>query len=170
MKNLIILAAFGTLFFTSCQNGGGEQAPDATPADSTATVEANTTFHGDTITADGAITPAQLVSQMETNGTFTGKVETTINSCCKKKGCWMRVDLGDGKEMKVTFKDYGFFVPLESAGKPVIMQGEAFYDTLSVEELKHYAEDAGKTEAEIEAITQPEAVLAFEATGVIIKE
>mgnify|MGYP006180751099 CR=1 FL=1 len=54
----------------------------------------------------------------------------------------MRVDLGDGKEMKVTFKDYGFFVPLESAGKPVIMQGEAYYDTLSIEELKHYAEDA----------------------------
>ncbi len=168
MKNLLILAAAGTLFFASCQGGGTHTAPETTPTDSTAAV--NATYHGDTITAEGAITPVQLVAKMEAEKTFTGKVETTINSCCKKKGCWMRVDLGDGKEMKVTFKDYGFFVPLESAGKPVIMQGEAFYDTLSVEELKHYAEDAGKTEAEINAITQPEAVLAFEATGVIIKE
>ncbi len=167
MKNLLILAAAGTLFFASCNNA--TETPDAPiTADSTATVI--NTYHGDTITADGAITTAELVTKMQTDSSYTGKVETVINSCCKKKGCWMRVALADGKEMKVTFKDYGFFVPLESAGKPVIMEGYAYYDTLSVEEVKHYAEDAGKTEAEIDAITQPEAVLAFEATGVIIKE
>lgn len=167
MKNILIVSSLAALFFASCQSGT-EQAPDATPVDSTATVI--NTYHGDTITPDGAITTAELVTKMQTDSTFTGKVETVINSCCKKKGCWMRVALADGKEMKVTFKDYGFFVPLESAGKPVIMEGYAYYDTLSVEEVKHYAEDAGKTEAEIDAITEPEAVLAFEATGVIIKE
>lgn len=165
-KVLIISAAALALFLNSCAGGGEETAPEPTVAQ---TVETPTYF-GDTITADGAITPAELLVKMENTDKFTGKVETVINSCCKKKGCWMRVDLGDGKEMKVTFKDYGFFVPLESAGKPVIMQGEAYYDTLSIEELKHYAEDAGKTEAEIDAINAPEPVLAFEATGVIIKE
>lgn len=167
MKNLLILTIAAALF-VSC-NSATESTETAVVADTTATA-INATYHGDTITADGAITTAELVAKMQTDSTYTGKVETVINSCCKKKGCWMRVALADGKEMKVTFKDYGFFVPLESAGKPVIMQGHAYYDTLSVEEVKHYAEDAGKTEAEIDAITQPEAVLAFEATGVIIKE
>jgi hypothetical protein len=166
MKNFLFLAAAAAVLFLNSCAGGGEPAPAPTEAE---TVE-NATFHGDTITADGAITTAELVAKMETDSTYTGKVETVINSCCKKKGCWMRVALADGKEMKVTFKDYGFFVPLESADKPVIMQGKAYYETLSVEELKHYAEDAGKTEAEIDAITEPEPVLAFEATGVIIKE
>lgn len=166
MKKLLFLsAAAAVLFLNSCA-GGEETAPEPTAAETVETA----TYHGDTITADGAITTAELVAKMETDSIFNGKVETVINSCCKKKGCWMRVALADGKEMKVTFKDYGFFVPLESAGKPVILQGEARYDTLSIEELKHYAEDAGKTEAEIDAISQPEAVLAFEATGIIIKE
>ena len=39
----------------------------------------------------------------------------------------------------------------------------------SVEELKHYAEDAGETQEVIDAITEPEISLAFEAKGVIIK-
>jgi hypothetical protein len=166
MKKLVFLfAAAAMLFLNGCASG---EAPAIEP---TAAETAETaTFHGDTITADGAITTAELVAIMEADSTYTGKVETVINSCCKKKGCWMRVALADGKEMKVTFKDYGFFVPLESAGKPVIMQGKAYYETLTVEELKHYAEDAGKTDEEIDAITQPEPVLAFEATGVIIKE
>ncbi len=166
MKKLLLLSGVAAVLFLGSCAGGGETAPEPTTAE---TVE-TTSYYGDTITAEGALTPAELVANLGDNASYTGKVETVINSCCKKKGCWMRVDLGDGKEMKVTFKDYGFFVPLESAGKPVIMQGEAYYDTLSIEELKHYAEDAGKTEAEIDAIIAPEPVLAFEATGVIIKE
>jgi hypothetical protein len=166
MKKLLILAtSVAVIFLNSCTSG---EAPATEP---TAAETAETaTYHGDSITAEGAITTAELVAKMQADSTFTGKVETVINSCCKKKGCWMRVALADGKEMKVTFKDYGFFVPLESAGKPVVMEGKAYYETLTVEELKHYAEDAGKTEAEIDAITMPEPVLAFEATGIIIKE
>ena len=98
------------------------------------------------------------------------KIQANINSCCQKKGCWMMVDLGNGEEMRVTFKDYGFFVPLNSEGSEVIMRGKAFMQETSVDDLKHYAEDAGKSEEEIAAITEPEFSLAFEADGVLIKE
>jgi hypothetical protein len=77
--------------------------------------------------------------------------------------------LGDGEEMRVTFKDYGFFVPLDAAGKTVIMEGKAYYDTTSVDMLRHYAEDAGESPEEIEKITEPKLELAFEATGVLLK-
>lgn len=71
--------------------------------------------------------------------------------------------------MRVTFKDYGFFVPMDSKGSEVIMQGKAFADTVTVDMLKHYAEDAGKSTEEIEAITEPEVAIAFEATGVLVE-
>ena len=77
----------------------------------------------------------------------------------------------DNDTLMVRFKDYGFFVPKEGVdGKHVIVNGEAFYDTLTVDLLRHYAEDAGKTEEEIMTITEPEYVLSFTANGVIIQE
>jgi hypothetical protein len=71
--------------------------------------------------------------------------------------------------MRVTFKDYGFFMPLNSAGRSLVLSGIAMNDTTSVETLRHYAEDAGKSKEEIEAITEPEVELVFEATGVYIR-
>ena len=50
------------------------------------------------------------------------------------------------------------------------MEGVAKLDTVEVDVLKHYAEDAGKSQDEIDAITEPEIKLAFEAVGVKIKE
>jgi len=66
----------------------------------------------------------------------------------------------------VRFKDYGFFVPKDISGKDVIVEGKAYSTEVSVEELRHYAEDAGKSKEEIMAITEPEQTYAFLATGV----
>ncbi len=71
--------------------------------------------------------------------------------------------------MRVTFKDYGFFVPKDIAGKTVVVEGVAQKKTTPVSELRHYAEDAGKSKAEIAQITDPKNELAFVADGVIVK-
>ena len=77
----------------------------------------------------------------------------------------------DEDTLMVRFKDYGFFVPKEGVeGRNAIVQGEAYYDTLTVELLQHYAQDAGKSEDEILSITEPEYNFLFEASGVIIQE
>ena len=104
--------------------------------------------------------------QSEINGI---KVSGTITEACQAKGCWMKIDKGNGETMRVVFKDYGFFVPKDCGGKTAVMLGRAYMDTTSVEDLRHYAEDAGKSKEEIEKITQPEVELAFEAEGVIIR-
>ena len=70
----------------------------------------------------------------------------------------------------VKFKDYGFFMPKNIAGKEVIIDGKAYVSELSVEEQRHYAEDAGKSEEEIAAITEPKRTYSFEANGVLLKE
>ena len=86
-----------------------------------------------------------------------------------KKGCWMTLDTGEDT-LFIKFRDYGFFVPIDSVeGKTAVIQGDLFLDTTTVEMLKHYAEDAGKSEEEIAQITEPIYELGFIADGVIIK-
>lgn len=172
MKNYFALFAVAALF-ASCDTQGGSNTEEADVSDQTEQTEAaqNLNFYGDTITPDGAIEADQLAEIVNKDGRFEGKVTTVIHETCKMKGCWMKVDLGNDEDMRVTFKDYGFFVPKEGVeDHSVIMEGVAFLDTTSVEMLRHYAEDAGQSPEEIEKITEPEYALAFEATGVIIKE
>ena len=97
-------------------------------------------------------------------------VSGEILDVCPKKGCWMNVKVNTDTVF-VKFKDYGFFVPKTGIqGKKVLMTGEIFKDTISVERLKHYAEDAKKSKAEIDLITEPEYKINMIATGVAIEE
>lgn len=72
--------------------------------------------------------------------------------------------------MRVSFKDYDFFVPKDIEGKTVVFEGKAFSRVTPVKELKHYAEDAGKSKEEVAKITEPEKALVFVADGVIVKQ
>ena len=171
MNRIFICAV--VLGLVSCADPAANDAEGTSDTDTTAGMEEEmpqeTGSFGEAITEDGAITAEVFLAQMEGQTTLDAKMATKINTCCQKKGCWMMVDLGDGQEMRVTFKDYGFFVPLTSSGRDVVMQGNAYYDTTTVEMLRHYAEDEGLPQEEIDAITEPELALAFEATGVIVK-
>lgn len=102
--------------------------------------------------------------------TVSVKFYSDIKSVCQKKGCWMKIDLSLGKESFVRFKDYGFFVPLNAGQNPAVINGKAYIDIVSVDELKHYAKDAGKSQADIDKITEPEVTYAFLAEGVYIKK
>ncbi len=94
----------------------------------------------------------------------------TVNNVCQVKGCWMKIALTKEKEAMIKFKDYGFFMPKDIKNDTVIVQGKAFVNEVSVEEQKHYAKDAGKTEEEIAAIVSPKKTYSFIADGVLIKE
>ena len=126
-------------------------------------------YFGKQIDEKGAISMTKLKKQMENKESMQVKVTGTVTDCCQAKGCWMTIDKGDGTTMRVKFKDYGFFVPKNSAGKIAVMEGRAMIETVSVEEQRHYAEDAGKSAAEIGAIKEPKRELVFEADGVILK-
>jgi hypothetical protein len=124
---------------------------------------------GAVITKDGAIDAKELPKMMEGKEQATFKIKGKINEVCQVKGCWLTVDLGDGKSMRMSFKDYGFFVPKDAGGKTFFAEGEAKFKTISIEMLRHYAEDAGKSKAEIEAIREPKRELVFVANGIIIE-
>ena len=93
-----------------------------------------------------------------------------IIDVCPKKGCWMNVKV-DTDTVFVKFKDYGFFVPKTGIeGKQILMSGKIFRDTISVERLRHYAEDAKQTKEEIDLITEPEYKINMIAEGVAIRQ
>ena len=168
MKNLSIFIAI--LLLLSCTEQSttedthetgvaGEEAP------------AEDMYFGQKIDEAGAIGVDELYAQLEAADSVHVKVSSTIIETCTKKGCWMTVNLEDGKDMMVKFKDYGFFVPLEGMeGKTTVFEGYAYTDSISVEELQHYAYDAGDDSLTIAAITEPEVALTFLADGVIIKK
>ncbi|ERM81593.1 hypothetical protein P872_20110 [Rhodonellum psychrophilum GCM71 = DSM 17998] len=137
----------------------------------TETTEAVATGNfGAEVEESNVYTIAQMYETLETKGDFEGKVIGEIKEVCAHKGCWMTVELPDGQLMRVTFKDYGFFVPKNAMGYPVIMDGVATRSITDVASQKHYAEDAGKSKEEIDAITSDKEEYKFEAVGVIIKE
>lgn len=127
-------------------------------------------YFGEKITESGAIEATKLSEKMKDKKTMEAKVTGTIVEVCKKKGCWMTVDIGNNQKMRVTFKDYAFFVPKDANGQKVVIEGVAQKEVTDVATLKHYAEDAGKSKEEIEKINKPKEELTFEAKGVIIKK
>ena len=167
MKNLSIF--FALLFLVSCTEQsatddvtGNEVAGDA--------MDVENMYFGKKIDEAGAIGVAELYTQLETTDSVQVKFSSTIIETCTKKGCWMTVNLEEGKDMMIRFKDYGFFVPLKGMeGKTTVFEGYAYTDSVSVEELQHYAYDAGDDSATVAAITEPEVALTFLADGVIIK-
>lgn len=127
---------------------------------------------GDSITSDKSISKEELFAKyaaMKDGDTIDVKFKSKINDVCQKKGCWMNVDLVNDEKVFVKFKDYGFFMPLNSKDEEVIVNGKAFLSIESIEELKHYAKDAGKSIAAIDSIKSPIKTYSFLANGVLIK-
>lgn len=115
---------------------------------------------------DATSLSAKAVGSKEMNLKVIGEVE----SVCPMAGCWMKVKLANGETMRVTFKDYGFFVPKDIAGQKVIFEGVAKQKVVSVSDQKHYAEDAGVSRAEIDKIDSDKVELTFVAEGVLVQK
>jgi hypothetical protein len=124
--------------------------------------------YGAGTSSDGAIPVNELAGKMNT-GAFTGKVSGKVTEVCQEKGCWMKLEKGNGESLMVKFKDYGFFMPKDIVGREVVIDGEAVSKEVSVKQLRHYAEDAGKSKEEIEKIKAPKKETQFIAKGVLVQ-
>jgi hypothetical protein len=164
---MLLLAVVG-LFFTACKTSTSENKE----VKQEKIAEKYDAF-GAKITAKEAKSAAEMLATfkgMKVGDSTQVKFTSKINEVCSKKGCWMKLSLGDDTETMVRFKDYAFFMPLDSKGREVVVDGYAFVKETSVADLKHYAEDAGKTKEEIAKITEPKIEFAFKASGVLMKK
>lgn len=152
MRNLLFIALIVGIF--SCQSKPDQEIVGT---------------YGEEITEMESISVSDMMNLLEDNESVAVQVRGEITATCAVKGCWMNLVLPEGEEMRVTFKDYGFFVPKEGMeGNEALIDGVVTRTITDVETLKHYAADAGQTQASIDAITEPKEELAFVANGVII--
>jgi Domain of unknown function (DUF4920) len=124
---------------------------------------------GEGVKKGNVITTAEVDTKLGKSTKADMKVTGEVVAVCKKKGCFMTLKMPNNETMFVNFKDYGFFMPKDMpAGTKVVIDGFAERKTTSVEDLKHYAEDAKKSPEEIAKITEPKKEIVFEAKGVVI--
>ena len=168
-KNIFFICLFTLTFFSCTQQNkqDGESSSESTTQETT-----SPNNFGETITTDNAISVNQMVTQLEGQDSVQVKVAGTVTNVCQAKGCWMNIvsNTPGADTLFVKFKDYGFFVPKDIAGRQIIMEGTAYKEMTSVDELRHYAEDEGASAEEIAAITDPVEELKFMASGVILLE
>ena len=122
---------------------------------------------GEKIEAKDAIKIADLPAALEKNEKALVKVEGKVVEVCKAEGCWLRMETPTGT-MLVKLKDHAFLVPLSLNGQSIVAEGTASVKTTSVEMLRHYAEDAGKSKEEIAKITEPKKEIVMQATGILV--
>ena len=98
------------------------------------------------------------------------KVTGKVSGVCQTKSCWMTLTSGDpgAQSVRISFKDYGFFVPKDCIGKNATVEGHFAAKTISAAEAQHFAEDAAKEGTAARKVTAPEHTLALVATGVEI--
>jgi len=113
------------------------------PVDVTATHE----IFGSALPETG--TPLSLTDLMKDNGKYLDQevlVTTRIAKVCQKKGCFFVAQEGPSTA-RVTFRDYGFFIPTDSGGKNVVLLGTFSRKSISQEQAEHYAADLGEAAA-----------------------
>jgi uncharacterized protein YdeI (BOF family) len=138
---------------------GNAQPPDV-PADKGAKFGAE-------VTTDKAVTVEDMVKSLEAGKKTDVKVEGVVVEVCAAEGCWLRMKNGEGNIM-VRMKDHKWFVPTALNGKKVVLEGTAEIKETTVAMLKHYAEDAGKSKEEIEAIKEPKKEVVIQAKGILV--
>ena len=116
---------------------------------------------------DEAIERLELIKSLKKKNeidrvTIKGKV----TAVCPKKGCWVTLENTQNVEVFVKMKDYAFFLPQNIAGKTILLDAKVTKQETSVKELRHYAEDAGKSKEEIAKITKPKVEIRVLANGI----
>ncbi len=105
----------------------------------------------------------KVTDEQETDVKGKGKVVEV----CAQMGCWLKMETARGK-MMVKMKDHAFFVPVDLNGKEIVVDGTAKMTVTPISELKHYAEDAGKSKEEIAAIKETKKEIVINAKGLLV--
>ena len=84
----------------------------------------------------------RAIASLDSGGDNFIKIEGQVTEVCQAKGCWMILVEGD-TYARITFEDYGFFVPIETSMQRSLIYGVLSEHILSGEQAAHFAKDAG---------------------------
>ena len=124
--------------------------------------------YGAPISVEDALPVETVAADAEAYAGGPVKLTGVVREVCRNKGCWLSLQAEGRPDVRVSFRDYGFFVPTDIDGRRVVLAGTLRREEVSVETLRHFAEDAGASEAEVAAIQAPEVQLSVVADGVLV--
>lgn len=173
MKKVFFLFAASGLIL-ACNNNTNENTDSPDQVDSTAVesvdeeVLPDTGNFGSVITSDGAMSMADMEAALGDMDSLPVKVKGEVAEVCQKAGCWITLERENGEMMRVKTMDQ-FFLPKNCSGRLAIVEGLVRKVTTPIEELQHYAKDAGKSDEEIAAISEDKQSIEMIASGIIIQ-
>ena len=165
MMRSLCLALFAGLVLAACSS----DAP--APADAAAY-----DTYGASFEPVAAVPVQAALAEPEGYVDRTVVLEGVVREVCQQAGCWLTLDAGDGRYVRIHVArtdsgSYAFTVPKDVAGRRVVVQGTLKAETLSAEEQQHLAEDAGTPPEPADSLPftpQPEYQLT--ASGVLVEK
>lgn len=163
MKNIVSIAIILLLTISCSENA-------AIGNDENIVVELGESYGPVEVDVEAAISVEEMLSSFEGKMESEYTFEAELNEVCSKAGCWVNIEKPNGDTFMVRFKDHFTIPPETEVGSGAFFHGVAFWDTISVEMLQHFAEDAGDAPIEIAKITEPKYELGFIADGITLKK
>lgn len=170
MKTCLCLLALASFALAGCHRDATvstDQADRATtiaPSESPATQAASLDgwrLFGEPVVAD--VPAVDVADVLAAPAAYSGRdlaLRGTVSEVCRERGCWMRITDESGSDpgvfVKFTCPIEGRLIPEDAVGKPVIVHGQVVVEEMSEGEARHYARDAGRPQAEIDAIVGPQ--------------
>ena len=153
LRRTLVTVSFVSLAatFAGC-NSAKRSAPSApaattTPAPAANAPAAGAKLYGQPLQPADVKPLADVLAKPDQFANQTVTVAAQVRKACTRKGCWMELAEStkeDSPGCRVTFKNYGFFVPIDSAGSTARVQGKVEVDTLSASAVRHYEEEGAK--------------------------
>ena len=143
MRTLNVLVSFAALTLVACSH----RAPSAPAREPAAALPADAKSFGASLSGNP---PLGLAAVLTAPDSFCGKtvvVDGSVRATCTRKGCWMELAPSTDKDApgcRVTFKDYGFFVPLNSQGSDARVEGQVSVKAIPATEVAHLKSEGGR--------------------------
>jgi len=95
-------------------------------------------------------------------------VEGKVDKVCPVKGCWLELmPSGESRGVRVTFENYGFFVPKDSMGWTARLEGEFVRERLSKRDVDHLVGEGATLQKQQDGTAVQ---ISFVARGVELRE
>ena len=117
------------------------------------------------------IDAAKALADLKKYDGRTVRLTGDVTSVCAKKGCWLKMS-SEGATQAImvhfTCPIDGRLIPTEAVGKPVVVEGVLTVKTLTEDEAKEQAQEAGKPQAEVDAIKGDQHQIEVEGPSALI--
>ena len=142
--------ALGALFTLAACKTTAEPTPAAaaeSPSPAASAAPTNRKTFGSPVAGGATLALSDVLKAPEEFADQSVLVEGEVRRACTRKGCWMELSTAQDPAApgcRVTFKDYGFFVPIDSAGSKARVEAKVESKLLKPSLVTHMEEEGAK--------------------------